>query len=147
MSEKYERRSQPALINFLSAARARAQNFCTERRSRSRSPFCERRSERRSNERRSLILCSLHPTENHDKSFLCRIWICEKIKNIFPFWIYRFCPWLWNSRWLAEQIWILVLECRFRRDKAYPSELDNELPLKVNTDPTTTAAVSSPICR
>ena len=28
-----------------------------------------------------------------------------------------------------------MLECRFRSDKAYPSELDNELPLKVNTDP------------
>ena len=26
------------------------------------------------------------------------------------------------------------MECRFPNDKAYPSELDNELPLKVNTD-------------
>ena len=28
-----------------------------------------------------------------------------------------------------------MVECRFPSDKAYPSELDNELPLKVNTDP------------
>ena len=56
-SEKYERRSFPALTHFLSAARARAHQFSSERRSRSRSLFCERRSERRSNERRSLILC------------------------------------------------------------------------------------------
>ena len=27
-----------------------------------------------------------------------------------------------------------MVECRFPSDKAYPSELDNELPLKVNTD-------------
>ena len=33
----------------------------------------------------------------------------------------------------------LLMECRFSNDKAYPSELDNELPLKVNTDRTETA--------
>ena len=33
-----------------------------------------------------------------------------------------------------------MVECRFPSDKAYPSELDNELPLKVNTDPTTTSS-------
>lgn len=51
---------------------------------------------------------------------------------------YRFCPWVFSAEEVFARvaaIWILVLlECRFLSDKAYPSELDNELPLKVNTD-------------